>query len=324
MVPLNLPARPHGREEAPTCGGDRRSRALASPGEGCRVSDVDWGRQPRRGPLFRRAPLFQLPQRGAPASRSRGMGAVVEHGVRGVARARSEVAIAGRRDVSQRSGRRPALLRPGRPTFTCTSSTRWISTGLSRSGGPAPLAKCCSRMRSSRRCRRSDALNVLLAAYSLAAPLWQVAHPPQRLIGAFAEEPEVPPDWNLDFASALVSSPNPLSKPQLTTRCGSTTRTSWRHGRTWPSCHSAPDRTVVSVRRWAICRCNSCSPSFADPCPESEAVFARGTPEHRTSSSSRAPCLPGSETPQPNPSLLVTAGSHHRQNPAPRTSYRGV
>jgi hypothetical protein len=135
----HLPARPHGREEAPTCGGDRRSRALDSPGEGCRVSDVDWGRQPRRGPLFRRAPLFQLPQRGAPASRSRRLGAVVEHGVRGVAPARSDVAIAGRRDVGQRSGRRPALLRPCSPTFTCTSSTRWISTGLSRSGGPAPL-----------------------------------------------------------------------------------------------------------------------------------------------------------------------------------------
>ena len=84
------------------------------------------------------------------------------------------------------------------PTFTCTSSTRWISTGLSISGGPAPLAKCCSRMRSS---RRSGALNVLLAAYSLAATLWQIAHPPQRLIDAFAEEPEVPPDWNLDFGS---------------------------------------------------------------------------------------------------------------------------
>jgi hypothetical protein len=50
---------------------------------------------------------------------------------------------------------------------------------------------------------RSGALNVLLAAYSLAATLWQIAHPPQRLIDAFAEEPEVPPDWNLDFAAAL-------------------------------------------------------------------------------------------------------------------------
>jgi|HubBroStandDraft_3_1064219.scaffolds.fasta_scaffold09792_4 AcrR family transcriptional regulator len=38
----------------------------------------------------------------------------VEHGLRGVARARSDVAIAGLRDVSQRSGRRPALLRPAR------------------------------------------------------------------------------------------------------------------------------------------------------------------------------------------------------------------
>jgi AcrR family transcriptional regulator len=51
---------------------------------------------------------------------------------------------------------------------------------------------------------RSGALNVLLAAYSLAAPLWQIAHPPQRLIDALAEEPAVPSDWNLDFASALT------------------------------------------------------------------------------------------------------------------------
>ena len=34
--------------------------------------------------------------------------------------------------------------------------------------------------------------------------MWQIAHPPQRLIDAFAEEPEVPPDRNLDFASALT------------------------------------------------------------------------------------------------------------------------
>ena len=47
-------------------------------------------------------------------------------------------------------------------------------------------------------------LNVLLAAYSLAAPLWQIAHPPQRLIDAFADEPELPPDRNLDFESALT------------------------------------------------------------------------------------------------------------------------
>ena len=52
---------------------------------------------------------------------------------------------------------------------------------------------------------RSGTLNVLLAAYSLAAPLWQIAHPPQGLIDAFAEEPEVPSEWNLDFASALTA-----------------------------------------------------------------------------------------------------------------------
>jgi Tetracyclin repressor-like, C-terminal domain len=51
---------------------------------------------------------------------------------------------------------------------------------------------------------RSGALNVLLAAYSLTAPLWQIAHPPQRLIDAFADEPELAPDRNLDFASALT------------------------------------------------------------------------------------------------------------------------
>ena len=41
--------------------------------------------------------------------------------------------------------------------------------------------------------------------------------------------------------------------PTAMNRCGSTTRTSWRHGRTRPSCRSAPDRTVVPVRRWGIC-----------------------------------------------------------------------
>ena len=51
---------------------------------------------------------------------------------------------------------------------------------------------------------RSGALDILLAAYSLAAPLWQIAHPPQGLTDAYAEEPEVPPEWNLDFASALT------------------------------------------------------------------------------------------------------------------------
>jgi hypothetical protein len=39
---------------------------------------------------------------------------VVEHGVRGVARARWDVTIAGRRDIIKRSGRRPAVLRPAR------------------------------------------------------------------------------------------------------------------------------------------------------------------------------------------------------------------
>jgi len=40
--------------------------------------------------------------------------AVTEPGVRAVAQARSDLAVAGRQDVSQRSGRRPTLLRPAR------------------------------------------------------------------------------------------------------------------------------------------------------------------------------------------------------------------
>lgn len=51
---------------------------------------------------------------------------------------------------------------------------------------------------------RSGAFDILLAAYSLAAPLWQIAHPPEGLTDAFAEEPELPPDWNLDFESRLT------------------------------------------------------------------------------------------------------------------------
>lgn len=53
--------------------------------------------------------------------------------------------------------------------------------------------------------KRSGALDMLLASYSLAATLWQVANPPERLTDHYAEETEaVPPDWNLDFASALT------------------------------------------------------------------------------------------------------------------------
>ncbi|HYB80494.1 MAG TPA: TetR family transcriptional regulator [Mycobacterium sp.] len=51
---------------------------------------------------------------------------------------------------------------------------------------------------------RSGAFDILIAAYSLAAAFWQIANPPQRLTDAYAEEPEViPPEWNIDFASAL-------------------------------------------------------------------------------------------------------------------------
>jgi hypothetical protein len=151
-----LPARPHGRKEALTCGGDRGSRALASLGHRCRVSDVDWGRRPRRGPPFRRAPLLQLPQRGALASRSRRLDAVV--------------------DTVCTALREPGPISPSPVTETLANGLaadplscdqlanthlhfeqEVISTGLSRSGGPAPLPKSCLRMRSGRRCRRWSA-----------------------------------------------------------------------------------------------------------------------------------------------------------------------
>jgi hypothetical protein len=45
----------------------------------------------------------------------------------------------------------------------------------------------------------SGALSVLLVGYSLIAYFSWIAHPPQRLIDAFAEEPQVQPDWNVDF-----------------------------------------------------------------------------------------------------------------------------
>ncbi len=52
---------------------------------------------------------------------------------------------------------------------------------------------------------RSGAFDILIAAYSLAAAFWQIANPPERLTDTYAEEPEVlPPEWNIDFASALT------------------------------------------------------------------------------------------------------------------------
>jgi AcrR family transcriptional regulator len=52
---------------------------------------------------------------------------------------------------------------------------------------------------------RSGAFDILIAAYSLAAAFWQIANPPERLTDAYAEEPEaLPPEWNIEFASALT------------------------------------------------------------------------------------------------------------------------
>jgi len=51
---------------------------------------------------------------------------------------------------------------------------------------------------------RSGAFDVLLASYSLAAPLWQMANPPKRLADAYANRTDVPPDWNINFTAAMT------------------------------------------------------------------------------------------------------------------------
>jgi AcrR family transcriptional regulator len=50
---------------------------------------------------------------------------------------------------------------------------------------------------------RSGAFDVLLASYSLAAPMWQMANPPKRLADEYAKRSDVPPDWKIDFTAAL-------------------------------------------------------------------------------------------------------------------------
>ena len=62
------------------------------------------------------------------------VGAVPEGSVRDIEPARSDVAIAGGQDASQRSGRRPVPLPRCSPTFAGTSSTSWISKEPSKSG----------------------------------------------------------------------------------------------------------------------------------------------------------------------------------------------
>ena len=51
---------------------------------------------------------------------------------------------------------------------------------------------------------RSGAFDVLLASYSLAAPMWQMANPPKRLADEYAKRPDVPPDWKIDCSAALT------------------------------------------------------------------------------------------------------------------------
>ncbi|MUM17793.1 TetR/AcrR family transcriptional regulator [Mycobacterium sp. CBMA271] len=51
---------------------------------------------------------------------------------------------------------------------------------------------------------RKGSLDILVAAFSLAAMLWQVSHPPEGLDHDYQNEPGVPPDWSLDFEPAMT------------------------------------------------------------------------------------------------------------------------
>lgn len=51
---------------------------------------------------------------------------------------------------------------------------------------------------------RSGAFDVLLASYSLAAPMWQMANPPKRLADEYAKRKDVPRDWKIDFTAVLT------------------------------------------------------------------------------------------------------------------------
>jgi AcrR family transcriptional regulator len=48
------------------------------------------------------------------------------------------------------------------------------------------------------------ALDIVTATNALAATLWQVAHPPEALARAYAEEPAIAPAWALEFVPTLT------------------------------------------------------------------------------------------------------------------------
>ncbi|MUM15609.1 TetR/AcrR family transcriptional regulator [Mycobacterium sp. CBMA271] len=50
---------------------------------------------------------------------------------------------------------------------------------------------------------RESALDIVTAAFALAAMLWQFTHPPEGLEHDFCEEPGFPEDWDTDFGSTL-------------------------------------------------------------------------------------------------------------------------
>jgi hypothetical protein len=132
--------------------------------------------------------------------------AVIEHSVRGVARARPDVAVAGRRDLA--NGLVAGTLFCGLLANLRLHLKHAVDLDrvveVRRTSAAAELSFADAIGHELPVLGRSDALNVLLAAWSLAAHFWHIAHPLQMLIDAFAEEPQVPPDWNLDFRSALT------------------------------------------------------------------------------------------------------------------------
>lgn len=51
---------------------------------------------------------------------------------------------------------------------------------------------------------RQGSADAVTAATALAGWLWQVTHPPEALLQAYATEPVAPPEWDVDFGPTLI------------------------------------------------------------------------------------------------------------------------
>ena len=123
------------------------------------------------------------------ASSGRRLSGVVERVFKGL-RERSDVAVACRRDVRQRSGRRHTLPRPARQPSPALEHEIDLDTVV-EIGQTSSTAVISLPAAIEQRCRRWSALRTRRPSCRLrigAAPCGRSSHPPQGLIDAFAEK----------------------------------------------------------------------------------------------------------------------------------------